>query len=106
MNSETKLIKSRVGLLRLAEELNNVTHACRVMGTSRDSCYRIKERYHTGGEEAFREISRRKPIPKNRVAPEVEAAVVEMAIDYPAYGQGRVSNALHRKELFISPGGR
>ena len=73
-----------------------------MMGASRDSCYRIKERYHTGGEEALREISRRKPIPKNRVASEVEAAVVEMAIDYPAYGQEKVSNALHRKELFLS----
>ena len=105
MTNEQKLIKSKMNLLDLAAYLKNVSEACRVMGYSRDTFYRVKKAYEEGGMEALKEKSRRKPNIKNRVSEEVEEAVVGFALEEPAFGQKRASDTLRKRGIFISPAG-
>lgn len=105
MTTSDKLIKTKLGLLKLANQLSNVSQACRTMGYSRDSYYRIKQLYDTGGEAALQEVSRRKPNHKNRVDAAIEEQVIAIATEYPAYGQKRASNELLKKGVVISAGG-
>ena len=105
MNTDQKVIKNKVGLLKLSETLGSVSKACKIMRYSRDSFYRFKELYDKGGELAMKEISRKKPIPKNRVEEHIEQSVVALAIERPAYGQVRVANELTQRGLFVSPTG-
>ena len=105
MTTQEKLIRRKQTLLELAEYLQNISQACKINGVSRQHFYDIKTAYEEHGLEGLREKSRRKPCLKNRVAPEIEEAVVNMAYEYPAYGQTRAANELRKAGILVSGGG-
>ena len=105
LNSNERIIKHKVGLLNLAEELGNVSKACKMMGLSRDTFYRYKEAVEEGGVDALLDKPRRIPNLKNRVDPSIESAVLAYAIAEPAHGQARVSNELRKQGVFVSANG-
>jgi hypothetical protein len=104
-HGSARIIKNKLGLLNLAQELGNVSKACKIMGLSRDTFYRYQNAVEEGGLEALVDRSRRKPNQKNRIDEVTEAAVVAFALENPAYGPERASNELRKRAVFISPSG-
>lgn len=102
---QEKIIRNKVGLLNLAQELQNVSKACRVMGYSRDTFYRYQEAVKEGGLEALLDANRKRTNLRNRVDKRVEDLILEISIEKPAFGQVRVANELREKGFSISAGG-
>ena len=103
LHTNERIIKNKVGLINLAEELQNISKACKVMGLSRETFYRYKRAIDEGGIEALIDKNLRKPNIMNRVDEATENAVLESAIEHPAHGQLRTSNELRKKGIFVSP---
>lgn len=105
IHTNNPIIKHKAGLLNLAEELGNVSKACKVMGVSRDTFYRYQELVEEGGIDSLIDKSRRTANIKNRVDEATEQAVIASAIEQPAFGQHRTSNELRKRGIFISGSG-
>jgi transposase InsO family protein len=105
LHTNERIIKNKVGLINLAEELQNISKACKVMGLSRETFYRYKRAVDEGGVESLMDKTRRKPNLINRVDDATEKAVLDHAIAFPAHGQLRTSNELRKLGVFVSPSG-
>lgn len=105
LHTNNPIIKHKAGLLNLAEELQNVSKACKIMGVSRDTFYRYQELVQSDGLEGLINRERRVPNLKNRVDEVTEQAVISYAIDFPAHGQHRTSNELRKRGVFVSGSG-
>ena len=106
MTALTQSIKRKLSLLQLAEELGNVSKACRIMGYHRDTFYEVRRAFQVGGVAALAEEKRgpRHPHP-NRVAPEVEEKILDYALSFPTHGPQRVSNELRLAGTEVGPSG-
>ncbi len=105
MIKDQKIIRAKVGLLELAKQLGNVGQACKMMGYSRDRFYRFRDLYEAGGELALQELTRRKPLLRNQIAPEIETELVELSLAQLAFGQIRIANELCKRGFrFRRPG--
>src|SRR5262245_290983 len=65
-------------MLALAEELQNISLACRKAGISRSHYYEIKEAFERYGSEGLAPRARRRPRMPNQTPPELEARILEM----------------------------
>jgi len=103
MSTTEKLIKARMGMLALAEQLNNVSAACRRAGISRSHYYEIKEAFEKFGAEGLAPQTKRKPRMPNQTPPELEAQILEMTERYPTYSYLRISDQLKLVGIGVSP---
>src|SRR5687768_3353602 len=104
-SEESDLVARRLALLQLATQLGTVAEACRIMGLSRGTFYRMKQRYDARGESGLRELDRRGRTPKNRLDPAIEALVVELALAHPTWGRRRFVALLAERGITISASG-
>ena len=98
MSHDDVLFGYRLRLFTLAEELQNVSEACRRMGVSRQTYYRLKHQTDRWGIEALRVRERRRPRQPNEIGPHLEQRIVAFSLAHPGMGPRRISAELAREK--------
>ena len=106
MTTQKKAARRKLSLLELAQELNNVSKACTIMGYSRQQFYEIRRNYQLYGSDGLLDSlpGAKSPHP-NRVSDEVEKAILQHCLDHPSHGCMRVSQELRLQGIHVSSGG-
>ncbi|STM20103.1 DNA-binding transcriptional regulator [Escherichia coli] len=105
LHTANPVIKHKAGLLNLAEELSNVSKACKIMGVSRETFYRYRELAAEGGVDAQINRSRRAPNLKNRTDEATEQAVVDYTVAFPTHVSTGPATSCVNRGFFISDSG-
>jgi transposase InsO family protein len=98
MTEHDVLVGFRLRLFTLADELGNVSAACRAMGVHRSTYYRLKRRVERWGLEALNVRERRRPRMPNQIGPHLEQRIVAFALAHPGLGPRRISAELAREK--------
>jgi hypothetical protein len=105
MTEKQYLIKRKLNVLDFADQMKNISEACRKLGVSRQHYYDIKNTLSEEGIEGLMEKTRKVARVGNRCSPEVEDAILAYSLLYPTHGQVRVSNELNRQNNWKISGG-
>ena len=105
MTTKEYLIQRKLNVLDFADQMKNITEACRKMGVSRQHYYDIKNTLAEEGIEGLMEKTRRVARTKNRFDSKIEDAILDYSLHNPTHGQIRVSNELNRKHNWTISGG-
>ncbi len=105
MTQTQYIINRKLNILELGQTLGNISGACRRLGISRQHYYDIRTAIEEEGLQGLLEKSRRAPRIGNRVASEIEQALLDYCLEYPTHGQARTANELKKKGIVISSGG-
>lgn len=101
-----KIARRKLSLLQLAQELGNVSKACKIIGYSRQQFYEIRRNFQTYGAEGLVDrVSGPKSPHPNRVSSEVEEAILAYALEHPTYGPQRTADELLLRGVQVSAGG-
>ncbi|GHT52760.1 hypothetical protein FACS1894106_2180 [Spirochaetia bacterium] len=97
-----KAARRKLSLLELANELDNVSKACKIMGYSREQFYEIRRNYQSFGAEGLLDKVRgpKNPHP-NRVSEELKKSI---CLEYPTQGSLRVSQQLILRGIHVGVG--
>lgn len=105
MDSKDRLIDAKVSILQLANELKNISKACKTAGIARSSFYEIKKAYEQFGREGLKPKQRRKPRMPNEIAADIESKVLDATRENPSYSYNRIAGQLKLLGVAISGGG-
>jgi len=105
MTQQEMLLKYKMSLLQLAEQLQNIRKACNIMGVSRQHYYDIRKRFEQQGFDGLKEKPKPYPNMPNKASDELEKTVLNYSKEHPTYGKDRIAIQLRLKGIFISSSG-